>query len=57
MSHLAGRLNDLPFTDPDYQEVGISEELDTDTSREYKGHQGEGEDEENTTNKPEGPAF
>ena len=41
MSHLAGRLNDSPFTDPDYQEVGLSEELDADIIRECKGNQGD----------------
>ena len=57
MSHLAGRLCELPFTGTDYQEVGLREKLDVDVIRECKGDQGEEEDEENTTNKPEGPAF
>ena len=57
ISHLARRLNDLPFMDPDHQEVGLSKELEVDVIRECKGNQGGEEDEENTTNKPEGPAF
>ena len=47
----------MPFTGIDYQEVGLREELDADVIRECKGNQGGGEDKENTTNKPEGPAF
>ena len=57
MSHLAGRLNKVPFTGTDYQEVGLREKLDVDVIRECKGDQGGEEDEEKTTNKPEGPAF
>ena len=57
MSHLAGRLNESPSTGPDHQGVGLREELDTDVIGECKGNQGGGEDKENATNEPEGPAF
>ena len=57
MSHLAGRLDKWPFMGTDYHEVGLREELDVDVIRECKGDQGGEEDKENTTNKPEGPAF
>ena len=42
---------------PDHQGVGLREELDADVIRECKGNQGGEDNEENTTNKPEGPAF
>ena len=57
MSHLARRLGESPFMGIDYHQVGLGEELDVDIIRECKGDQGEEEDKENTTNKPEGPAF
>ena len=50
MSHLTGRLKEVPFTGTNYQEVELREELDADVIRECKGNQGGGEDEENTTN-------
>ena len=56
MSHLAGRLDKLPFMGTEYQDIGLREKLDVGVIRECKGDQGGEEDEENTTNKPEGPA-